>query len=292
MRRYDIKDYPINCFDLLDRIISSGTINLDKMESGNFTDGLDAAAEYYGSEYGYCIVVNSKKKGTFRYSHNRRCNFTIAHELGHIFLEHLLIPRRLKTKIHEEYENLEADEFAGRLLMPENLILRTNFISAEIVSYEFLVSRQALFKRVNNLKRLDLYKIPTIMTCKRCGNTNISLMAEYCNICGAEVNSTSIRGVKRILYNPVESDVDCRILTCPVCRNNEMSGDARHCRICGTPLHNECNSEKKHYNCYHINEANARYCEMCGHRTLFYDRGFLTDWKIEKQQYVKTLVCK
>ena len=64
------------------------------------------------------ININ-KAKYPFEYSRDRRLNFTIAHEIGHIVLEHLLIPRSLKTGIELFIEEHEANEFAGRLLMPE-----------------------------------------------------------------------------------------------------------------------------------------------------------------------------
>jgi len=206
-------------------------------------------------EYGYCVMFNSRKKGSFDYSPNRRCNFIIAHELGHVFLDHLLIPRRLKTDVDKTYEDWEADEFAGRLLMPEKLLLQSNFISG--VTAEFLVTSQALYIRLNNLKRLDLYKSVPVATCKSCGNTYISLRAKYCKICGTEFNSATIKGIRRILYSEIKSDDNNRIVSCPICQNEPMSAEDKFCHICGTSLYNECN-------CCHVNDANARYCELCG----------------------------
>jgi len=56
--------------------------------SDQFSKNVDAAALYFGEEDGYCIMFNSQKIGSFDHAPNRRCNFTLAHELGHIFLEH------------------------------------------------------------------------------------------------------------------------------------------------------------------------------------------------------------
>lgn len=271
LHRYDIKEYPINCFDLLDRIIASKTINLMMMENDKFSDSLDAAAIYSGKKYGYCIMFNSNKKGSFNYAPNRRCNFTIAHELGHIFLDHLLIPRSMKTAADKAYEDWEADEFAGRLLMPEKLLLQTNFISG--VTADFLVSSQALYIRVNNLKRLDLYTSVPVATCKSCGNTDISPSAEYCKTCGTKINSTTTKGIKRIYYSSS---------SCPKCQNDLFTEEVMFCRVCGTALYNECN------NCGHVNDANARYCEQCGLSTVFF--GLLLDWKTEREHYIKSLV--
>lgn len=189
VKRYNITEYPINCFKLLERIILSNTIKLEYKKSDQFSENLDAAAEYHGKEAGYCIMFNSRKIRSFDFSPHRRCNFTLAHELGHIFLGHLLIPSSLKSKADILYEEWEADEFAARLLMPEILLLNCNFITK--VTAEFLVSSPDLFTRVNNLKRLDLYKSKPIPTCKTCGNTHFSLCTRYCKICGTEVNKTT-----------------------------------------------------------------------------------------------------
>ena len=88
IRRYNITRYPINCFKLLEKIIASNTIKLEFRMSDQFSKNVDAAALYFGEEDGYCIMFNSQKIGSFDHAPNRRCNFTLAHELGHIFLEH------------------------------------------------------------------------------------------------------------------------------------------------------------------------------------------------------------
>ena len=46
-------------------------------------------------------------------------------------------------------DDLEADEFAARLLMPERLILKSQFSSYQELSKEFLVSDQACYKRLS-----------------------------------------------------------------------------------------------------------------------------------------------
>ena len=106
--------------------------------------------------------------------HNRLDNFwwTVAHEIGHIVLEHLLIPRSLKTGIELFIEEHEANEFAGRLLMPEKMLCSCNYYSIDSVAQYFIVSRSALWKRLNNMKRLDLLNSRKIQACSRCGNTD------------------------------------------------------------------------------------------------------------------------
>jgi hypothetical protein len=132
LKEYQIKNYPINCFRLLDKILNSKKIELQIQETDKLSNNVDAVAEYFGEEYGYCIIINKNKKGNFKYSANRRCNFTIAHELAHIFLGHLLLPYKFKTKERLEYEDLEADEikllfnrsFSGIKSLPANSSLK------------------------------------------------------------------------------------------------------------------------------------------------------------------------
>lgn len=249
LKRYNITHYPINCFKLLEQIIASKTIKLDFRMSDQFSKNVDAAALYFGEEDGYCIMFNSRKLGSFDFASNRRCNFTLAHELGHIFLGHLLIPYDQKTEDQRLYEDWEADEFAARLLMPENLLLQCNFITG--LTAQFLVSSQAFFIRVNNLKRLDLYKSKPLPTCKTCGNTHFSPCARYCKICGTEVNHSTTKGIMRIIYSKIVSDIN-------KCQNG------------------------------HENDRNARYCEFCGQPTLF--NGILPAWQLEREHYIKSLV--
>lgn len=250
VRRYDITHYPINCFKLVEKIIASNTINLEFRMSDQFSNNVDAAALYFGEEDGYCIMFNSQKIGSFEYAPNRRCNFTLAHELGHIFLEHLLTPYSEKSESERIYEDCEANEFASRLLMPESLLLQCNFISK--LTAEFLVSSQAFYTRVNNLKRLDLYKSKPLPTCKTCGNTHFSLCTKYCKICGTEVNDFTTRGIMRIIYSKF------------------------------------LNSSNKCCEYGHENDWNARYCELCGQPTLL--NGILPAWQVEREQYIKSLV--
>jgi hypothetical protein len=233
----------------LQEIIASNTIKIDFMGSDQYSKNFDAAAKYYDEEIGYGIFFNSRKIGPFDYSPNRRCNFTLAHELGHIFLEHLFIPYELKSEEQRLYEDWEADEFASRLLMPENLVLQCNFITG--LTGQFLVTSYDLFKRVNNLKRLDLYKTKPLPTCKICGNTHFSPAARYCKICGTEVTHFTTRGILRIVYSKLADGM------------------------------NKCQDG-------HDNDRNARYCEFCGKPTLGTE--VLPAWQVEREKYIKSLV--
>jgi hypothetical protein len=62
----------------------------------------------------YYIAINEKRllHYPFRFSNDRRLNFTLAHEFGHI-LDHLIISKELKTPSQQQIEEEEANEFAG-----------------------------------------------------------------------------------------------------------------------------------------------------------------------------------
>ena len=147
---------PLDCAAFLKKLKAS-----DKMRFTygfvNLSSKFDALAQYIHEHDVYLMQINANKVTyPFTVSKTRRINFTLAHELGHIALEHLSISKSLKSRHQQEIEELEADEFAGRLLMPETELLNCNYTSVDAVAEHFLVSKQALWKRLNNLKRLDL----------------------------------------------------------------------------------------------------------------------------------------
>ena len=157
IKDYGVRKRPIDCTKLVRHIQALNHINLEIGFIENITDKFDAEVKYYPYYDLYTIIINRKRISyPFQCSRDRRLNFTLAHEIGHIFLDHLLIPKHMKTKEQLEIEEEEANEFAGRLLLPEEKLLSCNFVSFETVSSYFNVSRQALWKRLNHLMRLDL----------------------------------------------------------------------------------------------------------------------------------------
>lgn len=287
--QYNVPDWPIDCFQLLKVIQERGIINLGYQFVQDFAPTFDAVTTYFPEINGYWIVIRTPSKNWKAFSSKRRVNFTLAHELGHIFCNHVLIPKNLKTPEKLIREDEEADEFAARLLMPEKLILRSQFSSLGELSREFLVSDSAAFIRMNNLKRLDLLKTPKESVCPKCGNDQISPAALYCDICGEFLPGGGRKGVRVIEYNRYESDEWNRVTRCLVCENVIFSIEARYCRICGTPLHNFCDSDHIFSTCTHINSSGARFCELCGSQTAYYRRKVLSDWKVEKAEYLRSI---
>ena len=160
-------------------------------------DKLDGFCQYNSSVKAFIIHLNSKKVHyPFKYSKDRRLNFTIFHELGHILLDHLEIPRELKSEEDLNLEELEANFFASLILMPDKILFSCNFPSLEATAEYLKVSNSALWYRLNNLKRLDLLRSKVEKTCQCCGNTSFSMLAEYCGICGSPIKGHA-KGIHR-----------------------------------------------------------------------------------------------
>jgi hypothetical protein len=123
----------------------------------------------------WVIVVNATHASV-------RQRFTVAHELAHVLLHKYTSPHadgRVQVRFRDEdsargsnHEEIEANQFAAELLMPENIVRswaeRINFDLAddsddekamtaiESLAKRFQVSVQALSFRIANLAALDL----------------------------------------------------------------------------------------------------------------------------------------
>jgi hypothetical protein len=234
--------------------------------------------------------------------------FTIAHELGHIFLQHhnktktdIMLREGIAESLYKAFEN-EANCFARNFLSPQPLVslitdISQNYSVQEIVmafniSYPAAITRRKLFNndsfriKAENMEFFKTFKINYGYFCLNCGNGDIG-PGQYCKICG-EKDSVFIKGVNRLFYNDgIELDKLMRVVKCPLCGNEEFSVTAVHCRICGTMLFNLCQGEwdyssREWYN-RHLNPGNARFCEHCGKPTYFNSEDFLEPW--EKVKY-------
>ena len=137
-RQQAIKSMPIDCVQLAVRLNNSKTSNIKFKSTADLPQTTLAKTIYLREMDTYFISVNDNQlydrikcrdKYPFQYSSDRMLNFTLAHEIGHIMLCHTDIPDELKDDLTIEQEHLEADEFAGRLLMPQDSILSCSFHS-------------------------------------------------------------------------------------------------------------------------------------------------------------------
>lgn len=276
-------NWPLDCTTLLQKMKATQIIPFT-YGFFNLPENYDAITNYRCKYDLYLMQINrSKVRYPFETSSDRRLNFTLAHEVAHIMLDHLKVPRDLKSSIEIEMEENEANEFAGRLLMPGPMLYTCNYYSIDAVAQYFMVSKTALWMRLNNMKRLDLLNSRKVRSCSCCGNTSFSAFAEYCGICGRPIRS-GLRGIRRILYpQEIILDILKRVLSCPVC-NSTITSTGDRCGRCGTYIFNYCSSHSENNianNCSFANMGNSRYCEMCGKETYYYWLGLLRPWDDE-----------
>lgn len=272
--------WPVNCTELLKKVKALKNLHIEYGFS-DMPDKYDAITEYIAEYDLYLMLFNRGKVNyPFQSSQDRRLSFTIAHELSHIALGHLQVPRVAKAQEERAMEEIEADEFAGRLLMPESMLLSCNYYSLDLAAAYFNVSKTALWKRLNNIKKLELLHSRKVHSCSTCGNTKFSIFAEFCGICGTPLNR-DVKGIQRIKYpEAFQMDQYKRVLQCPLCNSKQIAGDT--CCICGTYIFNYCMDFLSiDGNCTYSNFGNSRFCEMCGKETYFYKRGLLSSWNEE-----------
>jgi Zn-dependent peptidase ImmA (M78 family) len=271
-------DWPLDGIQLLKEIVAKNLLKI-KVKITAMDDRLDGYCKYDNSLKSFIIHLNSNKiRYPFKYSKDRRLNFTIFHELGHILLDHLEIPRELKSEADLDLEELEANFFASLVLMPEKILFSCNYPSLEATAEYLNVSSRALWYRLNNLKRLDLLRYKVEKTCQCCGNTIFSMMAEYCSICGRPVRG-NVKGIRRRFFpTAIALDSYKRVLECPRCKGKSFKGD--RCSVCGTYIFNYCSQyfPSDSPACHYVGLGNSRFCEHCGEATYFHNIGLLKAW--------------
>jgi Zn-dependent peptidase ImmA (M78 family) len=271
--------WPLDCMKIFNKLKKEQLFNFD-YQFIEMPDNSDAVIRYFDEHDLYVVLINKNKVNyPYECSNHRRLNFTLAHELAHIALDHCLIEDHLKTEEQKALENLEADEFAGRFLLPEKLIFNCNYYSLSSAAEYFMVSRTALWKRLNSMKRLDVLNSRCIRTCERCGNTKFSILSEYCGICGQPIKG-KLKGIRQVYYpSTIQTDRFKRVIECPICKFKHFNADK--CARCGTYIFNYCSQYliSGEDDCSYANNSNSRFCEMCGKPTYFYNRRLLSSWE-------------
>lgn len=251
--------WPVDCFRLVRDISNLGIARMEWREAAAFSPGFEAATVYDPAGQRYLIILRHVPDGWKSRSPCRRCNFTVAHELGHIFLGHLEIPDGKKTDAWRKREDDEADEFASRLLMPEEMMRSFRFPSPRAMAAALLVSEAACFTRMNNLRLLDRLRLPPPV-CPECGNRKVSPWASWCRMCGASLGYTVPEEAAMMMEQP-------RVSPCPVCGSDTFLDAEGDCPDCGQRRDNPCQAE--YDQARHPNPPDARFCEICGAETLY-----------------------
>ena len=189
--------WPVDCIALVKKLSLAKRLPL-QMQTIPFASNMDAST-IKNSSGKYFMIINSKKGGyPFVTSKDCRRNFTIAHELGHIFLGHCEIPEDCKNKNSRRQDEEDANYFAACLLLPEALLRSCNFVSIAGVARAFLVSESALLHRLNELQLQDLKGRRFLRRCELCGCV-VSPDDILCVRCGSE----SFRRMPEVIPYPV-----------------------------------------------------------------------------------------
>ena len=249
--------WPLNCFWLIRDLSLLGIAPMDYVENPALPPDIDAVTSYVPAEDFYLISLRRIPEDWESRSSFRRCHFTLAHELGHIFLEHMAIPDQAKSESWKKREDDEADEFASRLLMPEELVRSCRFASVSEMAAFFRVSESACYHRMNNLRLLDRLRLPPPV-CPECGNRRISPRASWCRMCGASLGYTVPEEAAGMIRLPWRPD-------CPVCGSGLPLTPEDECPDCGQRRDNRCRAE--YHQPRHWNPPDARFCEVCGAET-------------------------
>jgi len=301
-KRFNLKQLPVDCVQLAIQLNKDQRANIKIKSTLELPKKVLGRTHYIRQVNLYLVSINymqlydsmkQRAKYPYVYSSDRMINFTLAHEFGHIFIGHAEISDCEKNDEIKAEEDLEANEFAGRLLMPKASIENCNFSTLGEVAAHYLVSEQAILKRLTHLGRHDKRQASQTVVCSNCWNKKIESHYDYCPVCGVPL--TDKKGVFTMHYTDgFKTDQHSRAIPCPQCGNTHYEDDDQYCRNCGLCLINCCTNN--FCDVTYINDGCARYCYHCGSQSTFLANGILIDWKPAKVallqiQDIEEVIC-
>ena len=312
IEKYGLKHIPINISQLIERIKKvkvekySNIVKKYNCSLNEIIDELgDKGAIKYDEVYGRAIIYYNDT-----WNNPQLAIFTIAHELGHYFLEHFdyveigFIKETIFFLFKYRHLENEANCFARNLLSPAALVYLFNANEASDVKKIFYISALAAETRIDLYKKYDykyldsdliiffMKRFDSYVTfynsqiCLRCHNRFFMLEANYCPVCG--YNKFVKKGIKEMRYSGIELDENHKAFFCPQCYNTNISEYGEYCQVCGAFIVNRCCEEYDeagyivNAGCSTLADGDARYCCICGNRTTFNKQGFLKNWETEK----------
>lgn len=227
---------------------------------------------------------------------SHRVRWNLAHELGHIVLQHHQYcnsDRLFRNSLDDNtyyYLEKEADYFAQLILVPHVVLSEFKISSIDQLKTLCKISRNAAKYRFQDYQKWKsshiniqdeydqqlfqyYYNFLFKRHCQTCGATLIQRYGDYCQICGKK---TLQWGNGNMFYPQLKTYTSGKLIVCPNCGNQETNILGEYCQICGCHLVNRCND--LNCQCNYPLLTNARYCPICGGSTSFYNQYFLKDW--------------
>ena len=265
-KEYGYPHAPVNCWHVIYNLRDYGRMNIEIAPAYDVSDDFDAVTFYDRDDDFYLIFTKfpaSGKRGRFAW---RRSNFTLAHELGHIYMGHLRASAWKKKRATLMMEEFEANSFAAELLMPREVI--GYFCGVQEAADALGVSKAAMHRRM-----LETNLLYAIRTCPKCGFSRIPPAARYCRMCGEKMSSyvdlwteeeqmLFQRGKMEELYY-----VPPAVKSCEICKDRNTEDRVETCALCEEPESNYCFRE--YHQEPHPCPTDARYCEICGAETRY-----------------------
>lgn len=184
-----------------------------------------------------------------------RIRFSIAHEIGHILLNHfngndLLLTRGGLTEKKYSILEMEADKFAQELLLPTFLINTGS--SVKVISTQFDVSKQVAEITLKNRKK-NLWLKPTLpyQALFKTKKNPINFLKTINTFCIEPRDSNNYNSkIQRLLLKP-------NYYFCPHCKNLEKTFKSQmfYCVVCGSD-NLEIIPEKKYFLFHELKEKN------------------------------------
>lgn len=289
---YDnITEFPVNPFKLINKF-KWGLLTYNQMAKENNCT-VEDICECLGTD-GYSIYNGTNY--TIAYNNNqpsKRINFTLAHEIGHIILNHhkdFNVTEVLKDNFtQEEYKILEneANCFARNILAPAPLSKNIPFLFKQFklsdifdISFSAVNTRLSFLKSdLNYLTTTQIFnmqqKYDTYLQCTNCGTNYIDTNSIFCCACG----STKLKKGKGFIMKEYKEKNIKDNGECPICENSNIKIEDNYCKICGFSFKNLCPI------CGAELDSNARFCNYCGSSSTYFKNGILHSWEVENLNY-------
>lgn len=294
LEEFKIKSFPIDVENIVHQNLWGLTTYSDLMDK--FKCNRQTVIHCLGSNDGYTIWDGANYSIAYNDDPNLgdRTRFTIMHEIGHIYLNHLIdfestkIYRGSLNKQENKVLENEANAFARNVLSPVSIYLTLKDKSVSNVIKTFGITETAAEARIDFINRdielirnlkmsqkiiLVYHRFKSKRKCIIC-NAQFFRIYLYCPICG---NKNTLQwGDGNMIYPKLTAYDNGKIKECPQCKNEETALDGEFCQICGEHLTNYCSN--RDCNNKTILPTNARYCPICGSHSTFLNSGILKEW--------------